>query len=166
MDQLLNPEPGLVIWTVVTFLFLVFILKKLAWGPLIKAIEDREARIKGDLDSARASREAAQKAQSEIEAQMAGLDARGRLIIDEASSRAEALRLKIQKEAELQAQKIKEKTIEELGREKERLSLELRQEVAGLSILAAEKILRESANENVQKKTVDSFLADLGARGK
>lgn len=166
MDQLLNPEPGLVIWTIVTFLCLVFILKKFAWGPLIKTIEDREARIKGDLESARAAREAAQKAQSDIEAQMAGLDQKGRQILDEASRQAEVLRLKIQHEAEAQALKIKEKTMEELGREKERLSSDLRREVAGLSLLAAEKILRDSVDETVQKKTVDSFLADLGAKVK
>lgn len=164
MDQLLNPEPGLIIWTIVTFLLLVFILKKFAWGPLIKAIEDREARIKGDMESARASREAAEKAQSEIESRIAGLDAKGRQMIEEAAQKAEALRLKIQQEAESQAQKIKEKTLEELGREKDRLSLELRREVSSLSILAAEKILGESVNEPIQKKTVESFLADLAKK--
>ncbi len=166
MDQLLNPEPGLLVWTIVTFLFLVYILKKFAWGPLIKAIEDREARIKGDLDSARNAREAAEKAQSDIESQMKGLDQKARQIIDEASQRAETLRAKIQQEAESHALKIKEKTMQELGLEKERLSSELRREVSSLSLMAAEKILGKSVDETVQKKTVESFLTDLKVSGK
>ncbi len=161
MDQLLNPEPGLLVWTIVTFLSLVIILKKFAWGPLIKAIEDREARIKGDLDSAQQARQAAEKAQLDIESQMKGLDQKARQMIDEAAKQAEALRLKIQQEAESHALKIKEKTMQELGLEKERLSSELRREVSNLSLMAAEKILGESVNEHVQKKTVESFLADL-----
>ncbi len=161
MDRLLNPEPGLIVWTIVTFLFLVYILKKFAWGPLIQAIEDRETRIKGDLDLAKKAREAAEKAQFDIESQMKGLDQKARQIIDEASKQAETLRMKIQQEAESQALKIKEKTMQELGLEKERLSSELRREISGLSLMAAEKILGESVNEHVQKKTVESFLSDL-----
>ena len=50
MDKLLNPDTGLMIWVIVTFLCLVAILKMFAWGPLLGAIEAREGRIKADRD--------------------------------------------------------------------------------------------------------------------
>src|SRR3954463_10644019 len=61
MDNLLNPDLGLVITTIVTFLLLVFILKKAAWKPILDGINQREGKIRGDLDRA-------EKAQADAEA--------------------------------------------------------------------------------------------------
>ena len=52
MDKLLNPDLGLIITTIVTFVLLVFILKKAAWKPILEGINQREGKIRGDLDRA------------------------------------------------------------------------------------------------------------------
>ncbi len=166
MDRLLNPDSGLMFWTVVTFLALVFILKKLAWGPLLSAIEEREARIKADMEAARAARTEAEKIKNDFEAEMAGIQARGRELLTQAGREGEALRAQLKAAAEFEAQRMKEKTMAELSEEKGRLVRELRREVASLSVLAAEKLIRRSVDDSVQKTVLESFFRDLDARGK
>lgn len=166
MDKLLNPDTGLVIWTVVTFLALVFVLKKTAWGPLLRAVEEREARIKKDLEGAQAARVEAERIQRELEAQMAGAEARGRAVVLQASQEGEALRVQLKSAAEADARRLKEKTIAELSEEKERLVRDLRQEVASLSVLAAERLMRKSVDDEVQKTVLESFFKDIEKQGR
>ncbi len=164
MDKLLSPDSGLIIWTIVTFVSLVFLLKKLAWGPLLAAIEEREARMKADADGARQAREQAERIKGELDEQMAGIQARSRELLAQAAREGESLRAQLKAAAEGDAQKIKDKTLAELADEKTRLVRELRKEVASLSILAAEKLMRKSVDDDVQKNVLDSFFRDMDAQ--
>ena len=166
MDKLLNPDTGLVIWTIITFLSLVFILKKAAWGPLLRAIEEREARMKDDLERTQAARAEAERIQKDFEAEMAAVSAKSRELLAQATKEGEALRAKLKAAAESDARGIREKTLAELAEEKERLVRELRREVADLSVLAAEKLMRKSIDDGVQKSVLDSFFKDLESAGK
>ena len=161
MDTLLQPDTGLIIWTIITFVALVVLLKMFAWGPLLAAIEEREHKMKSDLDGARAARDEAEKIRQKLEADMAGLQAQGREMLAQATKDAEVLRAKLQASAEADAQKIKDKTMAELDDEKQRLVRELRKEVSTLSIMAAEKLLRKTVDEGVQKSVLDSFFKEL-----
>jgi F-type H+-transporting ATPase subunit b len=161
MDKLLNPDTGLLIWTIVTFLCLVFILKKLAWGPLLHAIEEREARLKSERERAEAARTDAERIKTELEAQMSGLQAKSREMLAQTQKEAEALRAQLKASAEADSAKIREKTMQELSDEKERLVRDLRKEVAGLSVLAAERLMRKSVDDNVQKSVLEGFFKDL-----
>lgn len=161
MDKLLNPDTGLVIWTVVTFLALVFILKKTAWGPMLASIEEREARLRAERESAEQARAAAERIKAELEAQMAGAQAKTREMLAQAAKDSEALKTQLRGAAEAEAQKIKDKTMAELADEKERLVRDLRKEVAGLSVLAAEKLMRKSVDEDVQKGILEAFFQDI-----
>ncbi|MDE1976336.1 MAG: F0F1 ATP synthase subunit B [Elusimicrobia bacterium] len=161
MNKLLTPEPGILIWTIVTFLALVALLKKFAWGPLLAIIDEREKHLKSEREAAESARAEAERLKKEIESQMAGLQAAGRELIDKARGHAEALSAQIKTAAEEEARKIKDKTAAELAAEKERLSAGLRKEVAGLSVLAAEKLLRRSVDDGVRKTVLDSFFKDL-----
>jgi F-type H+-transporting ATPase subunit b len=161
MDTLLNPDKGLIIWTIVTFLLLVFILKKAAWGPLLKAISDRESRIKNDIDSAQASRLAAEAAKKDLDGQIANLEAKSRQMLSDAAKEGEALRVKLMAATQDEAQKLRDKTMAELAQEKDKLVSSLRQEVASLSVLAAEKLMGQSVDEGVEKRVLDGFLKDL-----
>ncbi|MBI3288677.1 MAG: F0F1 ATP synthase subunit B [Elusimicrobia bacterium] len=163
MDKLLNPDTGLMIWTIVTFFSLVAILKMFAWGPLLKAIDDREARLKADREAAEKARCEAERIQKELEAQMSGVQAKSKELLAAAAKDGEALRAKLKAEAEADAQAIKIKTAGELAAEKDRLVSDLRKEVAQLSVLAAEKLLRKSVDDGVQKSVLEGFFKDLDA---
>jgi F-type H+-transporting ATPase subunit b len=163
MDQLLNPDTGLMIWVIVTFLCLVAILRIFAWGPLLGAVEAREGRIKADREAAEKARAEAERIQKELEAQMANVQAKSKELLAAATKDGEALRAKLKAEAEADAQAIKDKTAAELAVEKNKLVTDLRREVASLSVLAAEKLLRKSVDDGVQKTVLEGFFKDLDA---
>ncbi len=161
MDRLLQPDTGLIIWTIITFLGLVVVLKKLAWGPLLAAIEERENRIKGDLEESQKARAEAERIKAELEGKMTDLQNKSREMLAQAQKDAEQLRSQLKASAESDSQKIREKTMQELADEKDRLVRDLRKEVGTLSVLAAERLLRKSVDENVQKTVLEGFYKDL-----
>ena len=161
MDKLLNPDTGLMIWVIVTFLCLVAILKLFAWGPLLGAIEAREGRIKADREGAEKARAEAERIQKELEAQIAGVQAKAKEMLAAATKDGEALRAKLKAEAEADAQAIKDKTMADLANEKNRLVGELRKETADIAVKAAEKLMRKTVDAGVQKTVLDGFFKDL-----
>ena len=158
MDRLLNPDTGLMIWTIVTFFSLVVILRLFAWGPMLKAIDDREA-----AEKARAE---AERIQKELEVHMAGIQAKSKELLAAATKDGDALRAKLKAEAEADAAAIKSKTTLELAAEKDKLVGDLRREVMSLSVLAAERLLRKSVDAGVQKSVLDGFFKDLDSNKK
>ncbi len=161
MDKLIVPDPGLMFWTIVTFFCLLLILKKSAWGPLLNAIEEREGRIKADREGAEKARSEAERIQRELMGQLADVQIKSKELLAAAAKDAEALRAKLKAEAEADAQAIKLKTSSELAVEKDKLVGVLRKEVASLSLLAAEKLLRKSVDAGVQKTVLEEFFKDL-----
>ena len=165
MDKLVAPDPGLMIWTVVTFLALAVILKRYAWGPLLKAIAEREARLKADAAAAEAARAEAQRIKDELLERLAGVEARRQEVLAQASREGETVLSRFKAAAQKESQELRDKTLSELSREKERLVRELRRETAELSVLVAEKLLRRSVDPAVEKSVLDEFLRDIEARG-
>lgn len=166
MDKLIVPDPGLMFWTIVTFFCLMMILRKTAWGPLLRAIDEREGRIKADRAGAEKARADAERIQRELEAQMAGVQLKSKELLAAAAKDGEALRARLKSEAEADAQAIKLKTSAELAAEKDRLVVDLRKEVASISVLAAEKLMRKSVDAGVQKTVLDGFFKDIDAAKK
>lgn len=161
MEQLFTPHIGLMIWTILTFLILVFILGRWGWKPLIEAIEEREAKIKADLEATKSARESAEKMRAELEEKMAELSQKTREMLSQAKSDGEKAREELLKKSAEEAKQILEKTKRQLDEERDRLVRELRAEVAGLSIQAAERILRQVVDRKSQERLVQDFLKDL-----
>ncbi len=166
MDKLIVPDPGLMFWTIVTFFCLMLILKKSAWGPLLRAIEEREGRIKADREGAEKARSEAERIQRELEARMTGIQAKSKELLAAATKDGEALRARLKAEAEADAAAIKVKTTLELAAEKDKLVGDLRKEVAQISVMAAEKLMRKSVDAGVQKSVLEGFFKDLDATNK
>lgn len=161
MGDLLAPDLGLTVWTIVTFLCLVAILKFAAWGPLLHAVEERENRIKADREGAEKARSEAERIQRELEAQLSGAAAKSKELVAQATKDAEALRAKLKAEAEADAAAVKAKASADLAAEKDKLVGELRKEVASLSVMAAEKLMHKTVDAGVQKSVLDGFFKDL-----
>jgi F-type H+-transporting ATPase subunit b len=164
MGDLLTPDVGLIVWTIVTFLCLVAILKFAAWGPLLHAVEERENRIRADREAAEKARAEAERIQKELEAHMTGIQAKSKDLLAAAAKDGETLRARLKAEAEADAQAIKDKTTADLAAEKNRLVADLRREVANLSVLAAEKLMRKTMDDGVQKTVLDGFFKELDAK--
>jgi F-type H+-transporting ATPase subunit b len=161
MDKLLNPDTGLMVWTVVTFVLVVLVLGRFAWKPILGALEDRENKIREDLKSAEDSRAAAEKMRQDYEREMAAVEARTRELIGAAQKEAQRLREEMLKAAQDESAKLSEKTRQQLAEEQRKLVRELRAEVAAISVGAAEKLLRKSVDKSAQEKFVDEAMADF-----
>lgn len=159
--DLITPGLGLVFWTVITFLFLLIILKKFAWKPILGAVSDREEGIKKALASAENARK-----------EMENLHADNERILKEARAEREALLkeardIKIKMiddakgEAQAQADKIIEQAQAAIESEKNAAMAELKKHVADLSIDIAEKVVRaELSNKDKQLELVESMLGE------
>lgn len=161
MEKLFETNFGLMLWTVVTFVLLLAVLAKFGWKPLIESIQAREEYLREERRAAEAARAEALRIQKELETRLAEIDAKSRAALAQAASEGEALRAQMKSAAEADAKKVRDKTMAELNEEKRRLVAELRGEVASLSVMAAEKLVRQSINEQVKHSVMDSFFKDM-----
>jgi F-type H+-transporting ATPase subunit b len=161
MDTLLNPDIGLLLWTIISFLILVVLLKLFAWGPLLGAVEEREKRLKAERDAAEAARLSAEKLKAELDQQLAQIQAKTQEALNQAMQAGAKAREEIIHAAQTEAKAALEKNRRQLQDEKEKLVKELRSEVADLSVQAAEKMIKKSVDDKVQKDVLDTFFAEL-----
>ena len=159
--ELLSPAYGTIFWTTLTFLSLLFILKKMAWGPILQALEEREKRIKESLEKA-------DEAQKETEAALA----KNQEIMDQAKKEAQGLLAKSRKTAETTKDEILQKAQTEastlLERAKREITLErekavddIRKQTAELSVQIASKLIGKSLSKDDHKDIIDESLKKI-----
>jgi len=158
---MLDINPGLIIWTIITFVLLVIVLGKFAWKPLLQALHSREQEIADSLKKAEEARKDAARMMNENKIAMEKASTETARLIAEGRAMAEQLKSDIVAKANESAKKMLEQAKDEITREKESAMSQLRSEVAELSILVAEKILDESLDGVKQKKMVDKVLQQL-----
>jgi F-type H+-transporting ATPase subunit b len=161
MDALLQPNTGLVIWTVVTFLCLVLVLTKAAWKPILDGLNSRESKIKSDLERAETAQKEAEALRLKFETQLAEAQKTILSMMAEAKADGEKTRAQILTTAREEAVKIVEKGRKDLAGETDRLKGELRSEVAGLAVLIAEKVLAHSIDHKVQEQVLKDSLKEI-----
>ena len=159
--SLVDVNPGLIIWTVVTFVLLLFVLKKIAWKPILTALDKREDAIKESLEKAEKAKEEAQKVLKQNEAAIVKAEEESKKIIEQSRTFAEKLKDQIIKESKEQARKIVEDASLEIERKKEAAFDELKDQVAGIAVLAAGKILGEKLDEEMHKKIVNKYINEI-----
>lgn len=158
---LLSVNPGLIIWTIVIFVLLLLILKKVAWGPLIKALHSRENTIKTALENADKINKEAAELMEKNKKEMAEASAKSLALINEAKETAQKVREDIIAKAGEESHKLIDEAKEQITRQKEAALQELKGEISNIAIKAAEKILNENLDETRQKKIVDDFLTKI-----
>ncbi|MFM2207431.1 MAG: hypothetical protein RL213_1406 [Bacteroidota bacterium] len=160
--ELIKPSIGLVFWMTVSFLILLFILKKFAWKPILNMLHEREQNIAEALNTAKKAREemASLKADNERLLNEARLE-RDRMM-KEARDTKDAIIAEAKGKAQSEANKILAQTRETIQTEKNAALTELKNQVAIMSIQIAEKILRaELSNDDKQKALVQNMLKDI-----
>ncbi len=158
---LLDPNPGLIFWTAVTFVIVLLILKKFAWGPILGALEEREKAIQSSIDRAHTAKDEAEAALRKNKELLTKADAEAEKILREGKEYGEKLRADIVEKAHSEAKKMISSAKEEIEQEKRRALDELRNEVADLAVQGAEKILMANLDADKQKAIVSSMIQDL-----
>lgn len=159
--SLVDINPGLIIWTAVTFILLLLILKKFAWKPILTALDQRENSIKESIEKAEKAKDEAQRILFENQASLAKAEDESKKIIEQGRVYAEELKNQVIKESKDQAQKILSEASAEIERKKEAAFGELKSQIADLVIQATEKVLGETVDQNVQKKIADKYINEI-----
>jgi F-type H+-transporting ATPase subunit b len=154
-------NPGLIIWTTVTFVILAAVLAKFAWKPMLKMLGEREDQIRDALAQAEKARTDAAEMMKQNEKNLTRAEAEYQKMIREGRALAEKLKDDIVAKARQQGEQELKRANEEIQRNLESAKLQLRSEVADLAIRAAEKILDETLDEAKQKNLVDKFINQL-----
>jgi F-type H+-transporting ATPase subunit b len=159
--NLLAPNLGLAVWMGLTFLLLMIVLKRFAWGPITEALDSRETTIQESLDQARLALEEAKAIQADNTTARREAEASAQTLMRSAREDAEKLRGDEVTKTREQIQGMQEQARQEIEREKDSALEALRHQVADLAIDAAERILHENLDADKQKKIVNDFLGTL-----
>ncbi|MCQ2375812.1 MAG: F0F1 ATP synthase subunit B [Salinivirgaceae bacterium] len=157
--DLVTPAVGLIFWTVLIFLILVFLLYKFAWGPILGMVNKRTKSIEDALNAA----EIARKEMANLKAENDQVLKEARIERDKILNEARELKEKIiaesQEKAKAESQKIIDQALALIENEKRAAINELKNEVATLSVEIAEKVLgKELADKQSQSALIDDLL--------
>jgi len=159
--MLVSVNPGLIIWTIVTFLLLAFVLGKFGWKPIIGALERREGRIHDDLAKAQQARDEAQKLLEQHQELLAKAEAEAREIVQAGRETSEQLRREAEVAARTETQRLLDQARRDIQNAKEAALREIRDTVADLAVEAAGKIIQESLDAERHRKMIDDLIARL-----
>ena len=160
-NPLIQVTPGLMIWTIVCFLITLFVLKRYAFGPIQKAIDDRRERIRASLDEADRAREEARRLLEEHRALISRAQTDAEEILGEARRIADANERRMREELEQDRQRRLEETRKQIEAETRRALEQIRLEVVELSLLAATKVTRKSLDDADHKRLIEEAVGEL-----
>ncbi len=158
---MLEINPGLILWTIVSFVGLAIVLGKFAWKPLLEALHQREEHVRSSIERAEQAKQEAERLLEENRKQLARAEEEAQRILSEGRTLGEKLKNEIVEKSNQQSRKMIEQAKLEIERDKEAALSQLRGEVANLAIQAAGKILDETLDENKHRKIVDAYLREL-----
>ncbi|MBS1637716.1 MAG: F0F1 ATP synthase subunit B [Bacteroidetes bacterium] len=160
--NLVTPGIGLIFWTTIVFLLLLFLLSKYAWKPILSAIKTREKGIEDALAAAENAKKEMQELKSANEAILAEARAERDAMLKEARDTKDSIINEAKTKATKEAERIMTSTREQIANEKNAAIAELKNQVATLSIEIAEKILKsELSSDEKQKALVSNLMKDV-----
>jgi F-type H+-transporting ATPase subunit b len=160
-NPLIQVTPGLMIWTIVCFLITLFVLKRYAFGPIQKAIDERRERIRASLDEADRAREEARRLLEEHRALIGRAQTDAEEILSEARHVADANERRMREELEEDRQRRLEDTRKQIEAETRRALEQIRLEVVDLSMLAATKVTSKSLDDADHKRLIAEAVGEL-----
>jgi F-type H+-transporting ATPase subunit b len=157
----MQPDTGLMIWTLGIFLVLMVVLSRFAFGPLTKAVRAREQSLQQAIDAAKADREAAAKLLQEHEARIEAARGEAQKLIADGRSIAEKMRGDLLEQTRKEQQDMLERARREIEREKDRAIAQLRREAVDLALAGASKVIEQNLESQKNRQLVESYLASI-----
>ena len=160
-NPLVQVDPGLFIWTIVTFLVLLTLLAKFAWGPLLRSLEARQDTIRKSLADAEKARQELERLNQESGAiiRQARLDAEA--IVGASRADAERLRGELREKARSEADGIMKTAERQIQLETARAVEQIRREAADLSVAIASKIIQRNITKEDNERLIDDALKQM-----
>jgi F-type H+-transporting ATPase subunit b len=158
---LIKVVPGLMIWTLVTFGVTFFVLRKYAFGPIQKVIDERRERIRQSVDEADRAREEARRLLDEHRKLVGKAKVEAEEILAEARRISEAQRERVRVETEADRQRRLEETKRQIDAETQRALEQIRSEVAQLALIATSKVTGKVLDRDDHRKLIEDAIGDL-----
>jgi len=163
-NPLVQPDPGLFIWTIVTFLVLLSLLAKFAWRPLLQALESRQESIRKSLDDARQAKLELERLQQESVQILRQARIEAESIIARSREDAERLREELKQKARAEAEAVVKNAERQIGLETARALQQIRTEAVDLSVMIASKIIQRNLSKEDNERLIDEALRQVQQR--
>jgi F-type H+-transporting ATPase subunit b len=163
-NPLVQPDPGLFIWTIVTFLVLLALLAKFAWRPLLEALDKRQESIRKSLDDARRAQQELERLQQESAQIIREARAEADAIIGRSRADAERLREEIRQKAREESDGIIRNAERQIQLETTRALQQIRHEAVDLSVMIASKIIQRNLSKEDNERLIDDALKQVESR--
>jgi F-type H+-transporting ATPase subunit b len=160
-NALIKVTPGLMIWTIVAFLITLFVLRKYAFGPIQKTIDERRERIEQSIRDAEQARDEARHLLEEHRALIGQARGQAEEILGEARRVADAQRQRVREETEADRQRRLEETRRQIEAETHRALEQIRSEVAELTLIAATKVTGKALDDADHRRLIDDAIREL-----
>jgi F-type H+-transporting ATPase subunit b len=160
-NPLIQVTPGLMIWTIVCFLITLFVLKRYAFGPIQKAIDERRERIRQSIEEADRAREEARGLLEEHRQLISRAQTDAEQILSEARRVAESNERRMREELETDRQRRLEETRKQIEAETRRALEQIRVEVVELSLAAASKVTRKALDDDDHRRLIEEAVGEL-----
>ena len=161
--MLIHPHVGTIIWTIVTFLVVLVVLRATVWRPLLAALDEREKRISDALESAEAARAEAQSALTEHQEKLDQAEAEAREIVQQSRAAAEKVHQEIVEKASSEAQHTLDQARASIELEKQAALSQLRTQVADMALQAASALVDANLDDDKNRKLVDDVISSIPA---
>src|SRR6266850_1983431 len=160
-NPLVQPDPGLFIWTIVTFLVLLALPAKFAWHPLLEALESRQERIRKALEDADRARQELERLQQESAKMMQQARIEAESIVTQTRADAERLREELKHKAKDEADNILRNAQQQIQLQTRQAIQEIRHEVADIAVLLASKLLERNLAKEDNARLIDETLRQI-----
>ncbi len=161
--NLLDPNYGLMVWTLVIFVALLIVLTKFAFGPITKSVEAREQALEDAIGAAKRDREDSARVLAEHRAALDASRDEAQKIIAEARVAGDRVRADLVEQAHAEQANMLARARQEIETEKTRAIAELRREAVDLAILGAGKVIEKNLDDAGNRQLVESFLSSVTA---
>ena len=162
-SNLITPDPGTVLWTLITFFILAVLLAKFAWKPLLTTLQERERTIRESLEQAQKARAEGEETLRRNQEILSQARRETAAILEQGKREAETLRAEILAQARKEAQDLVEQGKRQVQFEQKQAMEQLRRQVADLAIQAAERLITRSLDDSAQRQLVDDYIRGLTA---
>jgi F-type H+-transporting ATPase subunit b len=160
-NPLLKLDPGLAIWTIISFVLLLLLVKKFAWGPILSSIEERERYLKSSMEEADNARKESRRVAEEQKSILDEAKSEADKVRREAHENSQAFKARCETEALEEKKRIIDSHVAELARMKDSALAELRSTVVDLTVEATRKLIDANLDENKARTLADSYIKEL-----
>jgi F-type H+-transporting ATPase subunit b len=169
-SSLVDVRPGLIFWTLVTFILVALLLRRVAWGPILKVVDEREKTIAASIESAKRERAEAERLLAEQKETFQKARAEAAEMMRRNAEDVEKLRNDLVARARAEAEAQKTDALREIANERVKAVAEVKKTAADLAIQITEKLLNKHLDEATQKDLANQYLAEVsrsaGASGR